>query len=38
MSLHGFAPEPEHIGQLRQQLQRFVAQMAPRAARLTWDK
>ncbi|MEN9855116.1 MAG: hypothetical protein RLZZ157_242 [Pseudomonadota bacterium] len=37
MSLHGFAPEPEHIGQLRQQLQRFVAQKAPRAARLAWD-
>ena len=33
-----FAPEPEHVAQIRRQLQRFVAEKAPREARRAWDK
>jgi alkylation response protein AidB-like acyl-CoA dehydrogenase len=38
MSLQTFTDEPEHIGQLRETLQRFVAQHAPREARIAWDR
>jgi alkylation response protein AidB-like acyl-CoA dehydrogenase len=38
MTLQTFTDEPEHIGQLRGTLQRFVAQHAPREARIAWDR
>jgi alkylation response protein AidB-like acyl-CoA dehydrogenase len=38
MSLHTFAPEEEHISELRRQLQRFVAQKMPRALRRECDQ
>ncbi|MEP5764855.1 MAG: acyl-CoA dehydrogenase family protein [Halieaceae bacterium] len=38
MSLSTFAPEPEHITELRRQLQRFVADKAPREMRRQWDR
>ena len=38
MSLQSFADEPEHVGQLRETVARFVAQHAPREARIAWDK
>jgi alkylation response protein AidB-like acyl-CoA dehydrogenase len=38
MTLQTFTDEPEHIGQLRETLQRFVAQHAPREARIAWDR
>lgn len=33
-----FTDEPEHIGQLRDTIRRFVAQHAPRDARIQWDR
>ncbi len=38
MTLSSFADEPAHIGQLRATVARFVAEHAPRAARIAWDK
>ena len=38
MSLQTFAPEEEHITELRRQLQRFVAQKMPRALRRECDQ
>ncbi|MGF1605031.1 MAG: acyl-CoA dehydrogenase family protein [Rhodothalassiaceae bacterium] len=38
MSEPGFTDEPEHIGALREQIQRFLAAEAPRDKRLAWDK
>jgi alkylation response protein AidB-like acyl-CoA dehydrogenase len=38
MSLQTFTDEPEHIGQLRETIARFVAQHAPREARIAWDR
>ena len=38
MSLPTFTDEPEHIGQLRETVAKFVAAHAPRAARVAWDK
>ena len=38
MILATFAAEPEHIGQLRDTVARFVTAHAPRAARIAWDK
>lgn len=34
----GFAEEPEHIGAIRAQIRRFVAQHCPREKRREWDK
>ena len=36
--MHTFAPEEEHITELRRQLQRFVAQKMPRALRRECDQ
>jgi len=36
--MESFAPEPEHIAQIRSQLQRFIAEKAPREKRLEWDR
>jgi len=36
--MESFTPEPEHIGQIRLQLQRFIAEKAPREKRLEWDR
>ncbi|MDA1074751.1 MAG: acyl-CoA/acyl-ACP dehydrogenase [Proteobacteria bacterium] len=33
-----FAPEAEHIGQIRNQLQRFLAAKVPREKRVQWDR
>lgn len=33
-----FADEPAHVGELRDQLRRFVAAEAPREKRIAWDK
>jgi alkylation response protein AidB-like acyl-CoA dehydrogenase len=38
MPLPGFSDEPDHIGQLRETVRRFVADHAPRDKRLLWDK
>lgn len=38
MTLQTFTDEPEYIGQLRETLQRFVVQHAPREARIAWDR
>ena len=38
MTLATFADEPEHIGQLRETVARFVTAHAPREARIAWDK
>ena len=38
MTLQTFTDEPEYVGQLRETLQRFVAQHAPREARIAWDR
>lgn len=38
MSLQTFADEPDHIGELRRQLRRFVETRAPRARRREWDR
>lgn len=38
MSLQTFADEPDHIGELRRQLRRFVETRAPRAQRREWDR
>ena len=38
MSLQSFTDEPAHIGQLRETIARFVAEKAPREARIAWDK
>ncbi len=38
MSLSTFTGEPEHIGQLRETVARFVAAHAPREARIAWDR
>ncbi len=38
MSLQSFTDEPDHIGQLRDTVAKFVAVHAPRAARIAWDK
>ena len=35
---HAFAPEPEHVTQLRAQLQRWVGENMPREKRIEWDK
>ena len=33
-----FTDEPEHVGQLRDTIRRFVAAHAPREARIQWDR
>ena len=38
MSLQSFIDEPAHIGQLRETIARFVAEKAPREARIAWDR
>ncbi len=38
MSLQSFTDEPAHIGQLRETIARFVAEKAPREARIAWDR
>ncbi|WP_426169867.1 acyl-CoA dehydrogenase family protein [Sandarakinorhabdus sp. DWP1-3-1] len=38
MTLQSFVDEPAHIGQLRDTVARFVAQHAPREARIAWDR
>ena len=38
MSLQTFADEPAHVAQLRDTVARFVAQHAPREARIAWDR
>ncbi len=38
MSLQSFTDEPGHVAELRAMLQRFVAQHAPREARIAWDR
>ncbi len=38
MSLPSFTDEPAHIGQLRQTVAKFVADHAPRTARIAWDR
>ena len=38
MSLQSFTDEPAHIGQLRETIARFVAEKAPREARIVWDR
>ncbi len=38
MSLQSFTDEPGHVAELRAMLQRFVAQHAPRSARIAWDR
>jgi len=35
---HAFAPEPDHITELRHQLRRFVEAKAPREKRQLWDR
>jgi alkylation response protein AidB-like acyl-CoA dehydrogenase len=35
---HAFAPEPDHITELRHQLRRFVEAKAPREKRQHWDR
>ncbi len=36
--MQSFVDEPAHIGQLRDTVARFVAQHAPREARIAWDR
>jgi alkylation response protein AidB-like acyl-CoA dehydrogenase len=36
--MESFAPEPEHVTQIRSQLQRFIAAKAPREKRREWDR
>ncbi len=38
MTLQSFTDEPAHIGQLRDSVTRFVADHAPREARIAWDR
>ena len=38
MSQPSFAREPEHITEIRRQLQRFVEEKAPREKRRAWDR
>lgn len=38
MSFTTFAPEAEHISEIRRQLQRFVQEKAPREKRREWDR
>ncbi len=38
MSASGFQTEPDHIQEIRRQLQRFVAEKAPREKRREWDR
>lgn len=38
MTQQSFADEPEHIGALRDQIRRFIAEHAPREARQRWDR
>ena len=38
MSRQSFTDEPAHIGQLRDTIARFVAEKAPREARIAWDR
>ncbi len=38
MSLQTFAPEEEHITEIRRQLQRFVEEKLPREKRAEWDR
>lgn len=38
MTFQSFIDEPGHIGAIRQQLRRFVAEYAPPAARIQWDR
>ncbi|MEO0983686.1 MAG: acyl-CoA dehydrogenase family protein [Pseudomonadota bacterium] len=38
MTLAAFAPEPDHVTELRRQLQRFVGDKMPREKRIAWDK
>ena len=33
-----FTDEPEHVGQLRDTIRRFLVQHAPREARIQWDR
>ncbi len=33
-----FAPEPDHISEIRRQIQRFVSEKTPREKRIAWDK
>lgn len=35
---HSFAAEPEHVIELRRQLQRWVAEKMPREKRIEWDR
>ena len=35
---HAFAPEPDHITELRHHLRRFVDAKAPREKRQLWDR
>jgi len=35
---HAFAPEPDHVTELRHQLRRFVEAKAPREKRQLWDR
>lgn len=35
---HSFAHEPDHVVEIRRQLQRFVAEKMPREKRIEWDK
>ena len=38
MGFETFAPEPEHIGEVRRQLRRFLEQNVPREKRRQWDR
>ncbi len=38
MTLQSFSDEPAHVGQLRETVARFVADHAPREARIAWDR
>lgn len=38
MTPAAFAPEPDHVTEIRRQLQRFVAGKMPREKRIAWDR
>lgn len=38
MTHASFAPEPDHVSEIRRQLQRFVAEKMPREKRIAWDR
>lgn len=38
MEFQTFADEPEHIGHIRSQIQRFIADHMPREKRIEWDR